>query len=143
MGRSLVSLAVLVLVATVAAAVAGGGWDLVALIAAVGLVLVGAWGWWLLRVAWAFRLTPEGYAVRMLGGVGTTTAAWPDVVEVLASSPGGEPCLVLQLRDGGATRLPMAALAADRDTVALDVRRRVRDAHTAPGAGGAADVADG
>jgi hypothetical protein len=39
---------------------------------------------------------------------------------------------VLTLTDGRITRLPMAALAADPDAVALDVRRRVRDAHTPP-----------
>ena len=37
---------------------------------------------------------------------------------------------MLTLTDGRLTRLPMAALAADPDAVARDVRRRVRDAHT-------------
>ena len=54
------------------------------------------------------------------------------VDEVVAASPGGEPCLVLRLADGRVTRLPMAALAAEPDVVALDVRRRLRDAHTSP-----------
>ncbi len=74
----------------------------------------------------------EGYAVRLLSGVGEASAPWSAVGEVLAASPGGERCLVLTLTDGRTTRLPMAALAADPDTVARDVRRRVRDAHTSP-----------
>lgn len=130
-GRSLVTLAVLVLLATVVGLLVGGGWAPAGMVAAVGLVLVGGWAWWLLRVAWALRLTSEGYAVRLLGGIGATASRWADVTELAASSPGGERCLVLRLNDGRATRLPMAALAADPDAVAIDVRRRLRDAHSA------------
>lgn len=130
-GRSLVTLAVLVLLATLVGLLAGGGWTVAGLVAAVGLVLVAGWAWWLLRVAWALRLTPERYVVRLLGGIGATRARWDEVSELAASSPGGEPCLVLTLADGRVTRLPMAALAADPDAVAVDVRRRLRDAHAA------------
>ena len=140
-GRSLISLAVLVLLATVVGLLAGGGWTGAGIVAAVGLVLVAGWAWWLLRVAWALRLTDEGYAVRRLGGIGAAGARWSDVTELAASSPGGEPCLVLRLADGRATRLPMAALAADPDAVAVDVRRRLRDAHSS-GPEGAADPAE-
>lgn len=133
-GRSLVTLAGLVLVATVVGLLAGGGLVPAVLVAVVGSVLVAGWAWWLLRVAWALRLSDEGYAVRLLGGIGAGGAGWADVTELSASSPGGEPCLVLRLSDGRATRLPMAALAADPDAVAVDVRRRLRDAHSAAGA---------
>lgn len=129
-GRSLVTLAILVLLATAVGLLVGGGWVPAGIVAAVGLVLVGGWAWWLLRVAWALRLTSEGYVVRLLGGIGATASRWVDVTELAASSPSGEPCLVLQLSDGRATRLPMAALAADPDAVAVDVRRRLRDAHS-------------
>jgi hypothetical protein len=96
----------------------------------VGLLVVGGRAWWLLRRGWALRLTGEGYAVRLLGGVGVTAATWKAVDEAVATSPGGEPCLELRLADGRATRLPMAALAGAPDAVALDVRRRLRDAHS-------------
>jgi hypothetical protein len=129
-GRSLVTLAALVLLATVVGLLVGGGWVPAGIVTGVGLVLVGAWAWWLLRVAWALRLTSEGYVVRRLGGIGASASHWADVTELAASSPGGEPCLVLRLNDGRATRLPMAALAADPDAVAIDVRRRLRDAHS-------------
>ncbi len=131
-GRSLVTLGVLVAVVTVVGLLVGGGWVPVGAVAVVGLLLVAAWAWWLLRRAAALRLTSEGYAVRLLAGVGEASAPWSAVGEVLAASPAGEACLVLTLTDGRMTRLPMAALAADPDTVARDVRRRVRDAHTSP-----------
>ncbi len=131
-GRSLVTLGVVVVVATLVGLLTGGGWVPAGVATVVGLLLVAGWAWWLLRRAQALRLTAEGYAVRLLSGVGAPTAPWSDVEEVVAASPGGEPCLVLTLTDGRLTRLPMAALAADPDAVALDVRRRVRDAHTSP-----------
>lgn len=129
-GRSLVTLALLVVLATLVGDLTGLGWRLAGGLTAVGIVLAGLWALYLFRRAWAVRLTDTGYAVRFLGGVGVGRAAWADVDEVLAASPGGQPCLVLRLRDARMTRLPMAALAGDPDAFALDVRRRVRDAHT-------------
>ena len=129
-GRSLVTLAVLVLLATVLGLAVGSGWAIAGLVALIGLVAVAVWGWWLLRRATAVHLTDEGYDVHLLGGVGATHASWADVTEVAATSPGGTPCLVLRLRDGGGTRLPMTALRGDPDEFARDVRRRVRTAHS-------------
>jgi hypothetical protein len=129
-GRSLVTLALLVAVTTLLGAVTGVGWGVVVGIATVGVALVALWAWYLLRLARAVRLTGDGYTVRLLGGVGSRTARWAEVDEVVAATPAGQPCLVFQLRGGRVTRLPMAALAGDPDAFARDVRRRVRDAHT-------------
>jgi hypothetical protein len=129
-GRSLVTLAVLVVLATLVGDLTGLGWRLAGGLTAVGIVLVALWAFYLLRRAWAVRLTAAGYSVRLLGGVGVSAASWVEVDEVLAATPAGQPCLVLHLRNGRSTRLPMAAIAGDRDAFALDVRRRVRDSHT-------------
>jgi hypothetical protein len=120
-GRSLVALAVLVVVVTVIDAMAGIGWAPEAAFAVLGLALA---------AAWAVRLTTQGYAVRLLAGVGVRDASWSQVAEVLATSPGGRPCLVVRLHDGRSTRLPMGAIAGDADRFARDVRDRLRDAHT-------------
>jgi len=131
-GRSLVSLAVVVVVVTLFGLLFGSGWVVAAAVTVAGLVVIAGWGWWLLRRAQAVRLTALGYDVRLLGGVGTTSASWSEVAEVVAASPGGTPCLVIRLTDGRGTRLPMTALAGDPDAFAHDVRRRVRDAHSTP-----------
>jgi hypothetical protein len=133
-GRSLVTLAVLVALATLLGLVLGPGWVIAGAVTVVGLPAVGAWAWWLLRRAVAVRLTAGGYDVRLLAGVGATSASWSDVTEIVAQSPGGTPCLLLRLRDGRGTRLPMTALVGDPDAFARDVRGRVRDAHTERGA---------
>lgn len=132
-GRSLLTLAVVVVVATLVGVLTGAGWVPAGVVTLVGVLLVGGWAWYLLRRAWAVRLSGQGYTVRLLGGVGATSAAWSDVEEVVAASPRDTPCLVVRLRDGRATRLPVAAIAADADAFAHDVRRRVRDAHTSGG----------
>jgi hypothetical protein len=142
-GRSLVTLAVLVAIMTVIGAATGAGWRLAGVTAVIGIVLVAAGAWYLFRLASAVRLTSRGYAVHLLGGVGTTAAPWGEVEEVVAATPAGRPCLVLGLRDGSATRLPMAALAGDPDAFAHDVRRRVRDAHTPTGPTGPGVPEDG
>jgi hypothetical protein len=129
-GRSLVSLAVVVVVVTLFGLLLGGGWVLAGGVTAAGLLVIAGWAWWLLRRAEAVRLTALGYDVRLLGGVGTTRASWSEVSEVVAASPGGTPCLVIRLTDGRGTRLPMPALAGDPDAFAHDVRRRVSDAHS-------------
>jgi hypothetical protein len=145
-GRSLVTFAALVVVATLAGALVG--WWVLATVAASGALLVAGWSWWLLRRGTAVRLTEEGYDVRLLQGIGVARAPWSEVDEAVASSPQGQPCLVLRLTDGSSTRLPMRALAGDPDGFARDVRRRLRDAHTsaAPGDDGVAatgpDAAD-
>jgi hypothetical protein len=128
-----VTLALVVVVTTVVSVLAGAGWAPAGVVTLVGLVLVAGWAWYLLRRAWAVRLTAQGYAVRLLGGIGAGGSAWSGVEEVVAASPGGTPCLVIRLRDGRSTTLPMAALAGDADAFAHDVRLRVRDAHTPPG----------
>lgn len=129
-GRALVAVGVLVLLATVIAALVGSGWAVVVAVAVVGLVLVAGQAWWLSRRAWVVRLTPEGYAVRLLQRVGARGADWGQVTEAVAASPQGEPCLVIRLADGRSTVLPVAALAGDREVLAHDVRRRLRDAHS-------------
>ena len=85
------TLAVLVVLATLLGVLVGAGWLLAGVVTAVGLVLVAGWAWYLLRRAWAVRLTDQGYAVRLLGGIGATSAAWSLVDEVVAASPGRHP----------------------------------------------------
>ena len=83
-GRSLVTLGVLVAVATFVGLLTGGGWVPAGVVTVVGLIAVALWAWWLLRRAEALRLTDQGYAVRLLSGVGSrprrgpmSTRRWP------------------------------------------------------------------
>lgn len=95
--------------------------------AAAGLLGVLVAGWLLLRAVPVVRLGPDGYRVRLLRRAGTTAAAWTEVSEAVASSPGGTPVVVIRLRDGRSTTIPVQVLAADRDEFARDLRRHLED----------------
>jgi hypothetical protein len=81
----------------------------------------------LLRVE-VVSLHDEGYRVRLVRGAGVTSARWADVTEAVAASPRGIDCLVIRLRDGGTTTIPVTALAADRSVFATEVRGYLRRA---------------
>ena len=76
------------------------------------------------------HLDPDGYRVRLVRQVGTDRAAWREVTEAVTATPGGTPVVVLRLRDGRSTTIPVQALAADREDFV-----RVLQAHLQRGQG--------
>jgi hypothetical protein len=94
-------------------------------VAVVGVALVLGVGAWL-RATPVVHLDDEGYRVRLVRGAGVRAARWKDVVEAVAASPRGIPCLVLRLADGRSTTIPVQAVAADREELARDVREHLR-----------------
>lgn len=121
-GSLLVVLAILLFAVTALAALLGLSLDLVVLVAVLGLVAVFGLGYVLTRRAVVVHLDEQGYRVRMIRGAGVAAAPWPDVEAVAASTTRGLDCLVLTLRDGRTTTIPVAAVAADKDDFARDVR---------------------
>jgi hypothetical protein len=92
------------------------------LVALLGLVAVFGLGYVLTRRAVVVHLDERGYRVRMIRGAGVPAAPWTDVEAVAAATARGLDCLVLRLRDGRTTTIPVAAVAADKDDFARDVR---------------------
>ncbi len=125
-GAALVLLAVIVVVLSVVTAFAGWGFGVVAAVALVGLVVLAIAGWWARRRAYVVRLDPLGYQVRLVRGAGVTRARWADVAEASTADVGGEPCVVLALRDGRTTTVPVAILDGDRDEFVTRVRALLR-----------------
>ena len=68
-----------------------------------------------LRGVRVVELDDEGYRVRMIRGAGVRAAAWRDVEDAVAASPHGVDCVVLRLRDGRTTSIPVAAVDAPRE----------------------------
>ena len=133
LGSALVGLALLILLATLMVALLDLSVLFVAVVAALGLVAVLVAGHVLTRRMYVVRLGEDGYEVRMVRGAGVRTARWTEVEDAVAASPRGIHCLVLRLRDGRTTTIPVQALAADREEFARDVR-----AHLERSTGGAA-----
>ena len=133
LGSALVGLAVLVFAVTLMAAALELSPVFVAVVGAVGLVAVLVVGYLLTRRAYVVRLAEDGYRVRMVRGAGVRAARWLEVEDAVTASPHGVDCVVLRLRDGRTTTIPVQVLAADREEFARDVR-----AHLEGSSGGSA-----
>jgi len=126
-GAYLVALALVLLVTTALAVAADFSADV--LVAELGLGLLGliALGWWLRTRLVVVRLTAIGYQVSMVRAAGVTEARWSEVEDAIAASPKGIECLVLRLRDGRSTTIPVQLVAGDKDDFARDVRTHLRN----------------
>ncbi len=124
-GVATVALAVLVLVATVAAATSDLSADVVVVLAGLGVLGVLALTWWLRSVT-VVHLDDEGYRVRGVRGVGTGQARWSEVQEAATASPRGIRCVVLRLVDGRTTTIPVDVLAVDGDELVRELQVRLR-----------------
>lgn len=80
---------------------------------------------WFLRRAYVVRLDEDGYRVRFVRGAGVTRAAWSDVEDAVTTTVAGAPCVVLRLRDGTSTTIPVEVLAGDPDTFVQRLRERL------------------
>jgi hypothetical protein len=75
------------------------------------------------------RLDDTGYRVRLVRGAGTTEARWTDVEDVVAATVGGERCVVLRLRDGRTTTVPVRMLDASPEAFIRDLREHLNRGH--------------
>jgi hypothetical protein len=126
-GSLLVAVAALVLVLTVVTAVLRWSPSVLVGIGAGTVVLVAVAGFAVRRIE-VVSLDDDGYRVRLVRGAGVTSARWAEAADAVTASPAGVDCLVIRLRDGRATTIPVSALAADRDVFAADVRDHLRRA---------------
>ncbi len=84
-------------------------------LAGVGVLTLGA----LLGLRhWVLRLDEHGYRVRVLRSAGPAegqarSARWADVLDLQSSTVGGQRCVVLRLRDGRTTTLPVDVVEGD------------------------------
>ena len=126
LGLVLCAVAVLILASTVAIAVL----DLhtVFLLVPVGItLLVLAANWWAWRQkGWVARFTDEGYRIQWVRGVGTASGRWKDVEDAVTTTIADAPVVVLRLRDGRTTTIPVEVIATDREELVRDLQRHLR-----------------
>ncbi len=78
------------------------------------------------RRGWVVRLTDEGYRVQWVRGVGVAAARWTDVEDAVTTTTAGSPVVVLRLRDGDTSTIPVELLAVDREAFVRDLRRHLQ-----------------
>jgi hypothetical protein len=86
-------------------------------------------GFLLLRGTPVVRLDETGYRVRFVRGAGVSQARWTDVEDVVATTMEGERCVVLRLRDGRTTTVPVRALAGSTDAFVQDLQEHLNKGH--------------
>ena len=126
LGLLLVVLALVVLVVTLLVALLGGPPVVLLVAAAVALVAVFVLGHLLRNRVQVMELDDDGYRVRLVRGAGVKAARWRDVEDAVAASPHGVDCVVLRLRDGRTTSIPVDAVDATREDFVADLREHLR-----------------
>ncbi|HET9421218.1 MAG TPA: hypothetical protein VFO49_08780 [Nocardioides sp.] len=125
-GLYLVLLAVVVFAATIVVAASDLPGDALVVLLVLGLAGLFVLAWVLRSKITVVHLDATGYTVAMIRGAGVKEARWADVEDAVTASPRGFPSVVIRLRDGGSTTIPVQALAGDPDDLARDVRDRLR-----------------
>lgn len=110
-----------------------GLFSLPVVVLAVGVVLsvaaIFVVGFLLTRRTAIVRLEDTGYQVRFIRGAGVKQARWTDVEDVVATTVAGERCVVLRLRDGRTTTVPVRALAGNPDDFIRDLQDHLNRGH--------------
>ena len=126
LGALLVLLALVLAVLTLLVVVLDWPVGVLVAAAAAGLLAVAVAAWLVLRALPVVRFTADGYRVRMVRAAGTTAAGWREVTEAVTTSVGSTPVVVIRLRDGRSTTIPVQALAADREEFVRDLQRHLQ-----------------
>ncbi|HZJ07274.1 MAG TPA: hypothetical protein VFD59_17650 [Nocardioidaceae bacterium] len=77
----------------------------------------------------AVHLDEVGYRIRLIRGTGVKQARWRAVEDVVATTVLNEPCVVLRLRDGRTTTVPVRALAGSPAAFVEDLRAHLNTGH--------------
>ena len=125
-GVYLVLLAIVVFAATAVAATTDLPGDLLVVLLVLGLAGLFVLAWVLRSRVSVAHLDSSGYRIAMVRGAGVKEGRWSDVEEAVTADVRGFPCVVIRLRDGRTTTIPVQAIEGDPDDFARDVRARLR-----------------
>lgn len=126
-GLVVVGLLVLVLVGLVLAlSLPDSALAAVVVLGAAAVVLLGALS---VRRGVVVRLDELGYRVRLVRGAGVRQAQWRAVEDVVATTVAGHRCVVLRLRDGRTTTLPVGVLEGRAEDFVADLQRHLDHGH--------------
>lgn len=89
---------------------------------------IGTLAWWLRSRAWVLSCTRQGYVVRLVRGAGATQAQWNQVEDAVTTTRHDVPCVVLRLRDGRTTTIPVGVLAVDKEQFVRELQERLQTA---------------
>ena len=128
MGLGLILLGLVLVIATIVVSALHLPLAIMIVIVVLAVVFVFALGTWLGRIK-VLTIDELGYQVRGVRGVGTPKARWTDVHDLQTSAVAGARCMVIRLRDGASSTLPVDVVAGDPEELVKEIRRRLNHAH--------------
>jgi len=128
-GALLVGVGALLVLLTVLVALADLPSDVMRFGVSFAVIVAGFGGLFITRRLAVVRLDREGYRVSYIRGAGATRARWTDVEDVVATTVTEERCVVLRLRDGRSTTIPVRVLAGSADDFVQDLQEHLNTGH--------------
>jgi hypothetical protein len=95
----------------------------------VAVVVVVGGGFLATRVTSLVHFDETGYRVRWLRGAGVKQARWREVEDAVTATVSGHDCVVLRLRDGRTTTIPVKVLDASPNAFIKDLSGRLDKGH--------------
>lgn len=128
-GLGILVLAVVVFAATLVVTVGGLSPDVLVAVAAAGLVVLALGAWWLTQRAYVVRATVDGYRIGALRSAGVRQARWNQVEDAVTATVRGVPVVVLRLKAGATTTIPVTVLAIDREDFVRELQQHLQRGH--------------
>ncbi|MCW2785122.1 MAG: hypothetical protein JWP74_1639 [Marmoricola sp.] len=129
MGAFLAAVGVTLLVGTIVVVVFNLPGDVLS--GLVVLVVLGVFvlGFVLARRWYVVRVDDVGYQVRFVRGAGVGQARWLDVEDLATTVVAGSDCVIIRLRDGRTTTVPVNLIEGDQEEFVDELRRRLNAGH--------------
>jgi hypothetical protein len=129
MGSFLAVIGIALLVVTILVVVLELPGDVISVLVILTVVGVFALGFLLVRRWYVVRLDDIGYRVRFVRGAGVTNARWAQVEDLATSEVAGAQCVVIRLRDGRSTTIPVSLIEGDKEEFVDELKRRLNGLH--------------
>lgn len=129
MGAGLIAIGLVLVVATLVIAIANLSAVILSVLVVIVVVSVFALGYVLNRRSRVLHLDRTGYRVGVVRGAGTGSARWTDVLDLQTSTVAGARCMVIRLRNGGTTTIPVDVVEGDSEELVRTVAGFLDRAH--------------
>jgi hypothetical protein len=129
MGTFLAGVGVVLLAVTVLVALLHLSLDVISVVVLLVIAGIVALGFALSRRWYVVRVDDLGFRVRFVRGVGEPQGRWADVEDLATSVLAGSPCVVIRMRSGRSTTIPVDLIVGDREEFVRELQRRLDAAH--------------
>ena len=129
MGSFLALVGVVLLVMTVVVVAFELPGDVLSVVVILVVAAICSLAFFLGRRWYVVRVDGTGYQVRFVRGAGQRQARWTEVEDLATAVVAGSDCVVLRLRDGRSTTIPVALIEGDQEEFVDELQRRLDAGH--------------